>query len=45
MLTGVRGKPPGNASTEKFQTDPHWRDHSLFFEYFHGNCKREDRIF
>lgn len=22
--------------TEKFQTDPHWRDYLLFYEYFHG---------
>jgi hypothetical protein len=21
----------------KFQTDPHWRDHILFYEYFHGD--------
>jgi len=25
------------ASTEKFQNDPHWRDHIQFFEYFHGD--------
>jgi hypothetical protein len=25
----------GNA--EKFQTDPHWKDNVLFFEYFHGD--------
>jgi hypothetical protein len=23
--------------TEKFQTDAHWRDHILFYEYFHGD--------
>ena len=23
--------------TEIFQTDPHWRDHLLFYEYFHGD--------
>jgi hypothetical protein len=23
--------------TEKFQGDPHWRDHILFYEYFHGD--------
>jgi hypothetical protein len=23
--------------SEKFQTDPHWRDCLLFFEYFHGD--------
>jgi len=22
---------------EKFQTDPHWRDHIPFFEYFNGD--------
>ncbi|MDH4361219.1 MAG: hypothetical protein OEW33_10865, partial [Nitrospirota bacterium] len=21
----------------KFQTDPHWRDYLLFYEYFHGD--------
>jgi hypothetical protein len=23
--------------TNKFQDDPHWRDHVLFYEYFHGD--------
>jgi hypothetical protein len=23
--------------TEKFQTDPYWRDYLLFYEYFHGD--------
>ncbi|HSM86254.1 MAG TPA: hypothetical protein VLT16_08890, partial [Candidatus Limnocylindrales bacterium] len=23
--------------TEKFQSDPNWRDHILFYEYFHGD--------
>ena len=23
--------------TEKFQTDPYWKDLILFFEYFHGD--------
>ena len=23
--------------TEKFQSDPHWKDFLLFFEYFHGD--------
>jgi hypothetical protein len=22
---------------EKFQRDPYWRDHLLFYEYFHGD--------
>jgi hypothetical protein len=24
-------------ATEKFQTDPHWKDYVLFYEYFHGD--------
>ncbi|MDQ3088023.1 MAG: hypothetical protein M3Q78_05435, partial [Acidobacteriota bacterium] len=24
-------------NTEKFQTDAHWCDYLLFFEYFHGD--------
>jgi hypothetical protein len=24
-------------ATQKFQTDPHWRDYILFYEYFHGD--------
>jgi hypothetical protein len=23
--------------TEKFQTDPHWKDYILFYEYAHGD--------
>jgi hypothetical protein len=23
--------------TEKFQSDPNWRDHILFYEFFHGD--------
>jgi Glycosyl hydrolase family 63 C-terminal domain len=26
-----------HGSVEKFQTDAHWRDHILFYEYFHGD--------
>ncbi len=36
----VRGADGGRAvygGTEKFQRDPHWRDHLLFYEYFHGD--------
>ena len=32
--TGIR---PVYGGTETFQTDPHWRDMLLFFEYFHGD--------
>jgi len=28
---------PVYGGTEMFQTDPHWRDLILFFEYFHGD--------
>ena len=28
---------PVNGGTEKFQTDPHWKDYVLFYEYFHGD--------
>ncbi|HXL16561.1 MAG TPA: hypothetical protein VN961_03465, partial [Streptosporangiaceae bacterium] len=28
---------PVFGGTEKFQTDPHWRDLILFHEYFHGD--------
>jgi hypothetical protein len=32
-----QGKRPVYGGAEKFQTDPHWRDHLLFYEYFHGD--------
>ena len=28
------------ATIERFQTDPHWRDLVLFYEYFHGDNGR-----
>src|SRR5262245_32039678 len=31
------GRRPVYGGTEKFQTDPHWRDHVLFYEFFHGD--------
>ncbi|MDX6712440.1 MAG: hypothetical protein QOH96_3456 [Blastocatellia bacterium] len=31
------GRRPVYGRTEKFQTDPAWRDHILFFEYFNGD--------
>lgn len=31
------GQRPVYGDTEKFQTDPHWRDLILFYEYFHGD--------
>jgi hypothetical protein len=31
------GRRPVFSGAEKFQSDPHWRDHILFYEYFHGD--------
>ena len=31
------GRRPVYGGTAKFQSDPHWRDHILFYEYFHGD--------
>ena len=31
------GRRPVFGGTEKFQTDPHWRDCIPFYEYFHGD--------
>jgi hypothetical protein len=31
-----QGHRPVFGGSEKFQKDPHWRDHLLFYEYFHG---------
>ena len=37
FLRDERGSRPVYGSTTKFQTDPHWRDYLLFYEYFHGD--------
>ncbi len=37
FLRGPDGRRPVYGGTEKFQTDPHWRDCILFHEYFHGD--------
>ena len=37
FLRDAHGRRPVYGGTEKFQTDPHWRDHILFYEYFHGD--------
>jgi hypothetical protein len=37
FLRDERGKRPVYGGTEKFQSDPHWRDHLSFYEYFHGD--------
>src|SRR5262249_6465667 len=37
FLKDEAGRRPVYGGIEKFQTDPHWRDHILFYEYFHGD--------
>jgi hypothetical protein len=37
FLRNEEGRRPVNGGVEKFQTDPHWRDYILFYEYFHGD--------
>jgi hypothetical protein len=37
FLLDERGRRPVYGGTEKFQTDRHWRDYILFYEYFHGD--------
>ena len=37
FLRDEKGRRPVFGGAEKFQTDPHWRDHLLFYEYFHGD--------
>ena len=37
FLRDENGRRPVYGQIEKFQTDPHWRDLILFYEYFHGD--------
>jgi hypothetical protein len=37
FLRGPDGRRPVYGGTEKFQSDPHWRDCLLFYEFFHGD--------
>ncbi len=37
FLRNEEGRRPVYGGTEKFQNDPNWRDHILFYEYFHGD--------
>ncbi len=34
---GADGRRPVFGGAAKFQEDPYWRDHLLFYEYFHGD--------
>ena len=37
FMVGADGRRPVYGGNETFQNDPHWRDHILFYEYFHGD--------
>ncbi|XGV98835.1 MAG: glucosidase [Leptolyngbya sp. BL-A-14] len=37
FLKDESGRRPVYGGAEKFQTDPHWQDLILFYEYFHGD--------
>jgi hypothetical protein len=37
FLRDEQGRRPVYGGAEKFQTDPHWKDYLLFYEYFHGD--------
>src|SRR5262249_16751757 len=37
FLLDEHGRRPVFGGSRKFQEDPHWRDHLLFYEYFHGD--------
>jgi hypothetical protein len=37
FLRNEKGERPVYGGTEKFQSDPEWKDNILFYEYFHGD--------
>ncbi|HJT22479.1 MAG TPA: hypothetical protein VJ746_18545, partial [Nitrospira sp.] len=37
FVRDAEGKRPVYGGARTFQEDPHWRDHILFYEYFHGD--------
>jgi Mannosylglycerate hydrolase MGH1-like glycoside hydrolase domain len=37
FLRDHEGRRPVYGGTKKFDDDPRWRDHVLFYEYFHGD--------
>jgi hypothetical protein len=37
FLRDPQGRRPVSGGAELFQSDPHWRDLILFYEYFHGD--------
>jgi hypothetical protein len=40
FMRGADGRRPVHGESERFQSDPHWRDLLLFYEYFHGDNGR-----
>jgi hypothetical protein len=40
FLADSKGRRPCNGNVRQFVDDPHWRDHVLFYEYFHGDNGR-----
>jgi len=40
FLQNEQGIRPFNGDNEVFQNDPNWKDHILFYEYFHGDNGR-----
>jgi hypothetical protein len=36
FLLDAHGRRPAHGEAALFQRDPAWRDHILFYEYFHG---------
>jgi len=37
FLRSEQGARPSNGGSQIFESDPHWRDLLLFYEYFHGD--------
>ncbi len=37
FLRDGRGRRPVFGTSERFQSDPEWRNYALFYEYFHGD--------
>jgi hypothetical protein len=37
FMRDASGRRPVYGGNETFQNDPHWREHILFYEYFHGD--------
>jgi len=40
FLRDENGRRPVFGNNEKMQTDPHFKDYLLFYEYFHGDTGR-----